>query len=317
MNLIRAIAILFLIGISPASANQREPAPPPQDPSVATIRGDVVSGFFGTSGTRIAAINGKIVRGPEESCARLDLEPGSHSIVIATHHILVPLRLDAVAGAAYVVSEPEEDVLLIENENSGETVFRSFREGQGQLPLYVPSIADGSNTAKIRIAQTFAVNVFGFEVQRGTNYLHTVDGKPLPGKSEVAVIEAGTRAISLYIFDLARGYDFSANPAIVTPGGGLGWWQVFPLLLDIEAGHEYLIERGRVRVGNFDAHTTLRILDETSGKEIMPALSIAFNVVDRHTYYAGLSYNTKVSFPDAKGQMKRPPPKPKQWCEHD
>ena len=313
------VVAFVVLAATSAQAQQREPAPPPQDPSVATIRGEVIGGFFGTSGTRIAAIDGKTIHGPEESCARLDLEPGPHSIVIANDHVLVPLRLDAVAGAAYIVSEPKDDVLLIEDSTSGETVFRSIEEEEGELPLYAVPFTNSSNTATISVAQAHLTSwLTGADVQQGDSYLHTVDGKPLPAESTTATVEAGKRAISLHLFAVEWPDAFSANPAVFAPGGRFGWWQVLPLLLDVEAGHEYLIELGRVRVGNFDAHTTARILDKTSGKEITPTLSVPLNAINRGvTYYAGLSYDTQVSFPEKNGQLKRSPPREKQWCERD
>jgi len=313
------VGAFLLLLVASAQAQEREPAPPPQDPSVATIRGDVIGGFFGTSGTRIAAIDGKTIYGPEESCARHDLAPGPHSIVVANKHSLMPLRLDAVAGATYVVREPDDDVFLIEEVNSGETVFRMSTEEQDTVSFYSPSFGDPANTATIRIAQSHQTSwLTGNDVQQGYARLHTVDGKPLPGKTETVTVEAGKRAIAFYMSYSSPMYMYSANPALFAPAGDFGWWQVFPLLLDVEAGHSYAIELGKVKVGNFASHTTGLIVDDTTGQELGPRFPVALNAIYRGgTYFAGVPYDTKVSFPEGKGQLKRTPPKPKQWCERE
>ena len=108
------------------------------------------------------------------------------------------------------------------------------------------------------------------------------------------------------------------QPLVVSPSGSFGWWQVFPLLLDLEPGHSYAIRPGTVRSGNFQGQVTVSIHDETASKEIVSNLPVALNVINRGgTYFAGISYDTQASLPEKKGQLKRSPPRRKQWCERD
>jgi hypothetical protein len=310
------VAALVLLLVTSAHAQEREPVPPPQDPSVATIRGDVVSGIFGKSGTRVAAFDGRTIYGPEESCFRHDLTPGPHSLVVAAGGTLAPLRLDAEAGATYVIRETG-DAIAIEETNSGKTVFRMSESIAGTIPPYAPPARGEGDAATLRAEQKMRTGLLG-ENNDGWIYLHTIDGTSLPEKTESIATAPGIHALTISVSKGTPFTLYSASPLIMGSGNPAAWWQVFPILIDVMPGHIYVVKHGGISVGNFSAQTTVWIEDESDGKEVTPRYAVAMNAVNRGvTYYAGLHYDTKVSFPDGKGQLKRSPPRKKQWCERD
>ena len=312
------VVAFVLLAVTSAHAQEREPAPPPQDPSVATIRGDVIGGFFGTSGTRIAAIDGKTIYGPEESCARHDLTPGPHSIVVANGKALLPLRLDVAAGDVYVLEGTDESGVLIKETKSGTTVFRTSRTSGDVSPLQKASTSGNADAATIRIEKAQIETLFGGAVDKGSAYLYTIDGARFSDKTTSAAVEPGMRALSFMISHASSAFPVSMQPLVVAPSGSFGWWQVFPVLLELEPGHSYVIRPGSIRAGNFKGQVVVSINDETAGKDIVSDLPVALNVINRGvTYFAGVSYDTQTSLPEKNGQLKRSPPRKKQWCERD
>lgn len=313
-----ATALAVVLVATVARAQEREPAPPPQDPSLATIRGDVIYGTFGNSGTRIAAIDGKTIFGPEESCARHDLAPGPHSIVVATGEALLPLRLDVGAGDVYVVERTGKNSVLIKETKSGTTVFQASSASGDAAPLQNASASGNADAASIRVEKAQIETLLAGTVDRGSAYLYTIDGNRFADETTSATVEPGARAFSIMISHASAAFPISMQPLVVAPSGSYGWWQVFPLLLDLEPGHSYVIRPGVVHAGNFKGQVTVSIHDETVGKDIVSSLPVALNVINRGvTYFAGISYDTQVSLPEKKGQLKRSQPKPKQWCERE
>ncbi|MBX3504896.1 MAG: hypothetical protein KF895_05415 [Parvibaculum sp.] len=308
MKLLR-LAAIAIFAATTAHAQEREPAPPPQDPSLATIRGDVIHGTFGSSGTRIAAINGRTIFGPEASCARHDLAPGPHSIVVANGRALLPIRLDVSAGDVYVVEKAGKDNILIRETRSGAIISQTSAPPNASAP-------GSADAATIRIEKARIATLLAGSVEQGSANLYTVDGNRLTDKTTSTSVEPGTRALSFMISHASSAFPVSMQPLVISPSGSYGWWQVFPLLLDLEPGHSYVIRPGELRMGNFNGQVVISIHDETAGKDVVSGLPVALNVINRGaTYFAGVSYDTQTSFTDKKA--KRPPPKPKQWCERD
>ena len=310
---LRLAAVLVLLLAGSAQAQEREPAPPPQDPSIATIRGDVENGFLESISTRVVAIDGQLIFGPEKSCERHELKPGPHSLVIQydreVRHTSFPLRIDAKAGEAYVIKWRDaggKATIEVEDETSERVVASLEQDAEsnaasGKGPRYIPPIATESDLATIRAEQLVTDGLFG-EGQEGESYLFAVDGKYLPPKSTSVQVAPGPRALAVEITDNVR---LDALMRV---------WTTFPLLLDAKAGHTYVVKHGPIGASNKSGKTTLWIEDETENVEITPRITVIMNFRNRSAvFYAGVPYDTSVSFPDKKGN--RPSPKPKLWCE--
>ncbi|ABS62535.1 hypothetical protein Plav_0912 [Parvibaculum lavamentivorans DS-1] len=304
MNLIRAIAILFLLGISPASANQREPAPPPQDPSVATIRGDIVSGLMSNRWSRVMFIDGRFLGGELETCDRHDLAPGAHSIVVAHRDDLFPLRVDAEAGDAFVVKWDQNDNVYVESATTGKKVFAKPVDPYDPANTYTEPLA-GSETAVVK-AQPKIVDIFleGL-TEEGRVEIASIDGKSPGSKVRSIRVPSGPRALAFYM-----------NFYLGASGGGgpVYGWVLVPLLLDAKPGEVYALNYDRPKKVIGTRTISVWIENESTGEVMTNRAHAIFNINDR---FGGFSYNEASSFPNKKGQLKRSAPKPKLWCERD
>lgn len=320
MNFIRAVAIILLFGVSAASAQEREPAPPPQDPAVATIRGDVASGFFGTTSSRVMYIDGRFLPGPLETCDRHNLSPGPHSLIVAHKGRLMPLRLDAAAGDVFVVkwNDAGDDTIYVENEATGEIVFRRpLRDAEnnllsdtligqitGEKAPTVTYVEPGGADTALLTAQARKVSDFPFgERDEGQINIVAIDGERLGDRVRSTRLAAGPRAIAFYLsFYIGTGSDYQPI---------YGWVKV-PVMLDARPGATYTLGYEKPALGFGPKYISIWIEDEATGEVVVPKVTALVNV---GMQFGGFSYREAPSFPAGKGQMKRPPPKPKLWCE--
>lgn len=298
------VVAFVLLAATSAHAELREPAPPPQDPSVATIRGDVQTGTFGNTSTRVIAIDGELIYGPEESCQRHDLAPGPHSLVIEYENHLLPLRLDAAAGDAYVIGwqEGDGDFVLVKEMNSGKTVATYSDDVENRTPVYnePASSAEGATiVAKPKIAHDWLIG----DYEEGDVEIDAVDGKFLGPNVHSVRVSPGTRALTLW-FQFSVGLDGNYQPIYASA--------LFPFLIDVVPGTTYVVQHeAPVLSGRHTAIMSAWIVDSRDNL-VVPKTRIATNV---RGYYGGVTYDERVTFTDKKA--KRPPPKPKLWCERD
>ena len=312
MKLGLAGAFLLLL-VASAQAQEREPAPPPQDPSVATIRGDIETGTFSTSWTRVMAMDGRVMGGPLITCARHDLTPGPHSLLIAYDSRLLPLRLDAKAGDAFVIKwkGTEDEILYVENETTGETVYQKQLTADARVGTYVFPAGDPSGFAVIKAESKKVDNWLRGEIDEADINISGIDGENPGLKVRSATLLPGTRAL---LFSIA--FKVSTNPSTHAP---VYAWASFPVLLDAKPGAVYALQYEKPEMGLLPGSRitpptpmTIWIVDEKTGETALPRFSMLSNVDGR---ISGINYDERVSFTDKKA--KRPPPKPKQWCEHD
>ncbi|MBX3446596.1 MAG: hypothetical protein KF765_07565 [Parvibaculaceae bacterium] len=321
MKLLR-LAAIAIFAATAAHAQEREPAPPPQDPSLATIRGDVVSSFLGKTSSRVMYIDGRFLGGELETCDRHDLAPGPHSLVVAFKGRLMPLRLDAGPGDAFVVKweNDSDDTLYVVNEATGQTVFRRpLRDAEndpmsetviGQITgTKAPSATyiepSGPDSALVT-AVPRRVNEFPFgERDEGRIEIVAIDGERLGDRVRSARVAAGARAMAFYLsFYVGTGADYQPI---------YGWAKV-PVMLDAKPGATYALGYEAPQRGFGPQYISIWIEDTATGAIVVPKAAALVNV---GMQFGGFSYREPTSFPAGKGQLKRPPPKPKLWCERE
>lgn len=296
----RLVVAFVLLTATSAHAQEREPAPPPQDPSVATIRGDVVTGLMSNSWSRVMFMDGSFLGGELETCDRHDLSPGPHSIVVAYRKDMFPLRVDAEPGDVFVVKWDQNDNVYVENDATGRKISVEPLNPYEPADTYTEP-PPGNATAVIK-AQPRIVDIFlEGPTEEGRVEIASIDGKSPGSKVQSIRVPSGPRALAFYMnFYLGIGGG----------GGPVHGWALVPLLLDAKPGEVYAL--------NYDRPGTRTIsvwIENASTGEVMTNRAHAiFNINNR---FGGFSYREAASFPNKKGQLKRPPPKPKLWCEHD
>jgi len=319
---LRLASALFLLLAVSAEAQEREPAPQPQDPSLATIRGDVVGGTFGKDSSRVLYIDGRFLPGELETCDRHDLAPGPHSLIVVYKNRLMPVRIDAAPGDVFVVKweDDSDDTVYVENEATNETVFRRpLRDAEvvlmsetliGQIigdkapnVSYVEPAGEDTAlvTARARKVEKFLLG----EQDEGEVRIVAIDGERLAEDTHAIRVSSGPRALAFYL-SFYIGMDGNYQPVY-------GWAKI-PVMLDARPGASYTLGYEPPQIGLGPKHIAIWLKDDATGEVVVPKALALINIGYQ---LGGFSYREAPSFPEGKGQLKRPPPKPKLWCERE
>lgn len=302
MKLIR-IAAFVLLGTLPAHA-ETPPSAPAADPNGATIRGDIKTGFLDSTETHVVAIDGRLLYGPIDSCKRVPLTPGPHSLVVSYDQRYLPLRLDARPGADYALlfRSGSPDVLIVENEKTRDVVAQIPKDGeQTQTPPYVEPPASADLAA-------FDLGPNGGDAE--DIKLLAVDGTFVPPRADTVHVASGPRAITIYIDEfLGVGGNYSEMTA----------WTRFPLLLEALPGTTYRLRAERPKDAPILGPVMRTVwIEDLTHNTATGKITFQMNVnAGAQSVIAGVPRDVKVDFPDNHGQIKRTAPKLKPWCQHD
>ncbi|HEY4343033.1 MAG TPA: hypothetical protein VGN05_01695 [Parvibaculum sp.] len=300
------------------SANADEPVLPA---GTASIRGDLVSGPLRSStGSRIVAVDGRLIYGEVEPCKPVSLAVGLHSLVVDVDDKEFPLRLDAKPDTAYAVkwTNDSSPVALVENGNTKEIVARISTNLDDLPSPYAPPAGDTRNLATIKTSQLRQSNWPFGDADVGHIYVSAVDGQFVDGYQTQLSKRAGDHA-DLNIAPGARALMIGAHYSFVGINGGDSYgWINMPILFQAEPATTYVLKYGKIEGAPGRLRFDFWIEDETHGKTVYPKNTFFLNLAARgQSYMAAIPEHKEVSFPLEHGQVKRTPEKPKPWCEHD
>ena len=322
MSLRHIIAIGFVTIILLPAAGHTEEGPAPA-PGTASIRGDIVTGFVGTTTvSRIVSVDGNLVLGPVEPCTPVALAPGLHSLVVAYENTDLPIRLDAKPDVTYAVKFTKDGTpfAYVENTKTGESVARISTETDADdlVAPYMPPSGDATQLATLKPVQNMRHGLLGGDYRNGTIAVSAIDGQFVAGQmrslekglgpDEEIRLSPGPHALMIgaaYVLNAGQG---TAYIGVNTP-----------IVMNVEAAKTYLLKSSPYLFPTM-YHPTFEfwVEDASDGKIVYPKKTYLMNFDSGgHAFLAGVPKEERVDFPGQHGQLKRTPPKPIPWCQHD
>lgn len=219
-----SIALLTTIVLASATHAADEPMPAQGS---ASIRGDIVEGFLGTTDkSRVVSIDGNLVTGKIMPCEPIPLTPGLHSLVVAYEQTNLPVLIDAKPDNAYAVKWTGDNPRMVYVENTAtQEIFNNISTDADKLIApYSEPMSEIASSATISPVQNMEDGLLG-DFPIGLFYVSGVDGhfvegyKPFSADREKVMVPRrltpGPHALMI-----SFSYGFS-NP--VGGGSGLIW----------------------------------------------------------------------------------------------
>tara|TARA_R110000868_G_scaffold244926_2_gene501399 strand:- start:6835 stop:7842 length:1008 start_codon:yes stop_codon:yes gene_type:complete len=300
------------------AANEPTPAP-----GTASIRGDIVEGFLGTTNrSRIVSVDGNLVTGAIMPCQPVPLTPGLHSLVVAYEQTNLPVLIDAKPDNAYAVKWTGDDPRMVYVENTAtQEIFNNISTDADKLIApYSEPMSEIASSATISPVQNMEDGLLG-DFPIGLFYVSGVDGhfvegyKPFSADREKVMVPRrltpGPHALMI-----SFSYGFS-NPV----GGGSGLiWLDTPIVFTAEPAKHYLLKYTKFQSagGPYSYAYRFWIEEEGTGTMAYPEKLYSMNLSLGARYHlAGVPIEEATSFPASHGQRQKKASTPKPWCQHE